>query len=74
MKRNTELLLDASKEVCLEINTENTKYMFMSCHQTTGQNHYIKVANKYFESVTKFEYLGRMITNQNCIQKKLRAN
>jgi hypothetical protein len=38
IKKNTEALLDASKGV-LEMNTEITKYMFMSRHQTAGQNH-----------------------------------
>jgi hypothetical protein len=39
MKKNTEAFLDACKEVGLEVNTEKTKNMFMSHHQTTGQNH-----------------------------------
>jgi hypothetical protein len=38
---STEALLDASKDVGLEIHAEKTKYLFMSCHQTRGQNHYI---------------------------------
>jgi hypothetical protein len=28
---------------------------FMSRHQTTGQNHYIKEDNKWFESVAKLK-------------------
>jgi hypothetical protein len=32
-------LIDASKEVGLEVNTEKTKYMLPSCHQNAGQNH-----------------------------------
>jgi hypothetical protein len=33
-----------SKEVCLEVNAEKTKYanVFMSHYQTTGQNYYVK--------------------------------
>jgi hypothetical protein len=31
IKKNTEALIDASKEVGLEINVEKTKYM-LSCH------------------------------------------
>jgi hypothetical protein len=27
IEKNTEILIDASKEVCLEINVEKTKYM-----------------------------------------------
>jgi sorting nexin-29 len=37
IKKNTEALLDASKEVGLEVNREKTKYMLMSRSQTTGQ-------------------------------------
>jgi hypothetical protein len=29
--------------------SEKTKYMFMSRHQTAGQSNYIRVANKSFE-------------------------
>jgi hypothetical protein len=37
IKKNTEALLDPSKEAGLEVNAEKTKYMFMSCHQTTDK-------------------------------------
>jgi predicted protein tyrosine phosphatase len=33
VKKNTEALLDASKNICLEINPEKTKYMLMSRSQ-----------------------------------------
>jgi hypothetical protein len=33
INRNTETVIDASKEVVLEINLENTKYMLLSRHQ-----------------------------------------
>jgi hypothetical protein len=36
MNKNAEALLDASKEIGLEVNSEKTKYMFMSRHQTQG--------------------------------------
>jgi hypothetical protein len=41
LKKNTETLMDASKEVGLEVNTEKTK----SCHQNVGQNHDIRIGN-----------------------------
>jgi hypothetical protein len=34
LNENAETLLDASKEIGLEVNSEKTKYMFMSRHQT----------------------------------------
>jgi hypothetical protein len=58
IKKNAEALLDTSKKIGLEVNSEKTKYMFMSRHQTAGQSNYVRVANKSFEKVTKFKYLG----------------
>jgi hypothetical protein len=48
--KNTEALIDASKEVGLEVKTEKTKYM-LCCHQIAGQNHNMKIANRYFEAM-----------------------
>jgi hypothetical protein len=45
IKKNTEVVLHAGKEVGLEAHAEKTKYIFMSRYQTAGQIHYIKVAN-----------------------------
>jgi hypothetical protein len=36
IKKNTETLIDASKEVGLEINVEKTKYMLLFCHRNAG--------------------------------------
>jgi hypothetical protein len=68
VKKNTETLMDASKEVDLEINAEKTKYMLLSRHQNVGQNREIKIANRSFENVSQFRYLGMTVTNQNLIQ------
>jgi hypothetical protein len=38
MKKNTETLIDSSKEVGLQINVEKTKYMLLSHHQNVGEN------------------------------------
>jgi hypothetical protein len=46
IKKSTEALLGTGKEVGLEVNAEKTECMFMSCRQTTGQNHYMKRAGK----------------------------
>jgi len=57
IKKNTEALLEASREVDLEVNTEKTKYMVISHHQNAGQNHSSLIDNKSFENVAKFRYL-----------------
>jgi hypothetical protein len=43
IKKNPEALLDATKEVGLEVNPKKTKYMLMSRSESTGQKHSIKV-------------------------------
>jgi hypothetical protein len=72
VKKNTETLIDASKEVGLEINVEETKYMLLSRHQNVGQNLDIKLANRSFENVSQFKYLQTTVTNQNMIQEEIK--
>jgi hypothetical protein len=52
IEKNTESLIDASKEVGLVINAEKTKYMLLSSHQNLDQNWDIKMANRSFENVS----------------------
>jgi hypothetical protein len=69
VEKNNETLINASKEVGLEINVEKTKYMLLSRQQNVGQNRDMKIANRYFENVSQFKYLGTTITNPNLIQE-----
>jgi hypothetical protein len=48
VQKNTVALIDASKEVGLEINAKKTKYMLMSHHWNARKNHNIKIANRCF--------------------------
>jgi actin-related protein len=72
IKKNTETLIDASKEAGLEINIEKTKYMLLSRQQNVGQNRDIKIANRSFENLSQFKYLGTTVTNQNLIQEHIK--
>jgi hypothetical protein len=63
---------DASKEIGLEIKVEKTKYKLLSCHQNVGQNRDVKIANRSFENVSQFKYLGTTVTNQNLIQEEIK--
>jgi hypothetical protein len=73
IKKNTEALLDASKDVGLEVNPEKTKYMLMSRSQKIGKKHSIEIANKSFEDVAKFKYLGTTLTDQNYMHKEIKS-
>jgi hypothetical protein len=67
----TQTLIDVSKEVGIEISVEKSKYMFLSCHRNAGQNRGIKIANRSFENVSQFKYLGMTVINQNLIQEEI---
>jgi hypothetical protein len=67
VKKNTEIVIDACKEVSPEINVEKTKYILLSRQQNVGQHRDIKIANRSFEKVSQFKYLGTTVTNHNLI-------
>jgi hypothetical protein len=74
IKKNTEVLVVASKEVGLHVgvNVEKTKYMIMSREQSARQNHNIKIGNTFFETVEHFKYLGTRLANQNSIHEEIK--
>jgi hypothetical protein len=61
IKNTTETLLEADREVGLEVNTEKIKYTVLSCHQNAGCNHILLIANNLFEKLTKLEHFGTTI-------------
>jgi hypothetical protein len=61
-------------EVDLEVNAEKAKYILPSRHLNAGQNDDIKTANRSFENVVQFKYLGTAVTNQNLIQEEIKGN
>jgi sorting nexin-29 len=73
IKKNAEDLMIASKEICLEVNGEKTKYMIMSRNQNAGHRHNINVDNKSFERVEEFKYLGATLTNRKCIHEEIKS-
>jgi hypothetical protein len=58
IKENSETLLQASRDVGIEINAEKTKYMITPRHPNTGQNQNIRIANESFEKVAKIQIPG----------------
>jgi hypothetical protein len=72
INKNTQTLIDASKEVGLEVNVEKTKYVLVSQDQNAGQNRQIKIGNRSFENVPQLKYLGTTVTNQNLILEEIK--
>jgi hypothetical protein len=42
----------------------------LTSRKKEGQKHSIKIANRFFESVEKFKYLGTTLTDQICMQEE----
>jgi hypothetical protein len=72
IKKKTEALLEASKEVGLEVNPEKTRCTLMSRSQKTGQKYRIKIANRSFEDVAKFKHLGTLRV-QNYMHEEIKS-
>jgi hypothetical protein len=72
IKKKTETLIDGSKDVFLEVNAVNTKYMLLPHHQNAGQNHDKNIANRSFENVEHFKYLETRVTDEILIQVEIR--
>jgi hypothetical protein len=70
--KKIQTLIDASKEIGLEVNIEKIKYMLVSWDQNAGQNQEIKIGNRSYENVSQFKYLGMTVTNQNLIQEEIK--
>jgi hypothetical protein len=73
IKDISETLLEARRDIGLEINAEKTKYMIMSRHPNSGQYQNIRIANESFENVAKLKYLGMTLTNQNNIHDEIKS-
>jgi hypothetical protein len=61
-QENGEALVVPGREIGLEVNADNTKYMVMSRDQNAGQSHSMKNENISFEMVEEFKYLGTTFT------------
>jgi hypothetical protein len=46
--------------------------MLLSRHQNVGRNRDIKIANRSFENVSQFKFLGATVKNQNLLQEEIK--
>jgi hypothetical protein len=46
----------------------------VSHSQSVDENWGIKIANRSFENVSQFKYLGTAVTNENLIQKEIKRS
>jgi hypothetical protein len=58
--------------VGLEINVVKTESMLLSHYQNADPNHDLMIANRSFENVSQFKYLGMPLTHQNFIQEEIK--
>ena len=53
LKENAKALVDATREIGLEVSADKTKYMVMSRDQNTERIHSVRMDNSTFERVGK---------------------
>jgi len=73
IKKTTETLAVASKEIGLDVNADKTKYLAMSRDQNAGRSHNVKIYNIPFERTKHFKYLGTILTYQNSIPEEVKS-
>jgi len=56
IKKSTEALVAASKEIRLQVTADKTKYMVMCPDQNAGRSHNVKTENQLFERVNNKIY------------------
>jgi hypothetical protein len=67
-----ESLIFASEKGGIEINVEKTKYTMVTYYQNAGQNRDMEIANRSFENVSQFKYLGKTVIYENLIHDKIK--
>ncbi|KAJ4447721.1 hypothetical protein ANN_09729 [Periplaneta americana] len=72
IRENTEIFLEATKAIGLEINPEKTKYTITSRDQNIVRNGNIKIGDLSFEELEKSKYLGATIINVNATREEIK--
>ena len=72
VKENAEALIEASKEIGLEVNVK-TKYIVVYRDQKAWRGHGMKIDITSFEMVEEFRYLGIALANQNSVQEEIKS-
>jgi hypothetical protein len=65
--------LEAGHKVGVEVNTEKSKCIVTSYLQNAGHYHNLLIADKSFENVAKFKFMGTTTASQNCIHEEIKS-
>jgi hypothetical protein len=71
-RKTQKLQVVVGRDVGLEVNADETKYLVVSRDQNAGRSHSIKIDNS-FEVVEQFKYMETTLTQQNYIQEEIKS-
>ena len=72
-ERNTNVLLNACKDISLAVHTRKTKYMETGSHRDMNANEHIRIGSNSCEKLRSFEYLRSLVTNRSSIQDEIQC-
>jgi hypothetical protein len=73
LKKNTEAVLDACKELDLDVDPQKIKYMLILRYQKVGQKHIRKKANSIVEDVAECKFFRTALMDQNCMHEEIKS-
>ena len=73
IERHPDMLLNASKDIDLAVNTGKTKFMEIGLHKDMMANEHITIGSNSYEKVKNSKYLSSLLTNQNSVHKEIKC-
>ena len=74
IERNTDVLLNACKDIGLAVNTGKTMYIEIRHHRGIIANEHIRIGSDFYKKVETFNYLGSFVTNKNSFQEEIKLD
>jgi len=73
LQSNTDALVEACDEICLQVNIDKTKYMITSRNTGNERHKNIRIRDEVVEKVNKFKSLGAYVTSKNEVTEEIES-
>jgi len=73
LKENAEALVDATREIGLEVSADKSKYMVVPRNQNAGRIQNVRIDDSTSERLEEFKYLGTTLTKKNSFAEEIKS-